>query len=190
MILYLHGRHGSPGDDRPPANLVAAQPWGRPLERPALTPEWLERPFSTQIDQIDGWLASADAAIGHSHGGWLLLWAALQRVERGAQTPPMLLLSCHLWRAGRGRTGALPPRGRRIERALLNPRPEQTGLGRSLRFVHGADDDQCPVELLEPLAERGIPVVVVPGGHRLDTSRATAAVRVALGTLVGTIPRR
>ena len=52
-------------------------------------------------------------------------------------------------------------------------RPAQLG------FIHGTDDQQCPVEPIQALAET-FPVQVVPGGHRLDHSMARTALRDTL----------
>lgn len=182
-VLYLHGRGDRPA--RPPGDLVVDLEWPVPLRTPIMDARWDARPFGVRVGQVTVWLEDSRLAIGHSFGGWLLLCACIGRLERGRETPPILLLSSVL---GSGRIAkssgaqafAQPPRMRAVQRALgLAPGGSALFPGGSLELIHALDDDHCPVAPVRTLSER-YRVTLVRGGHRLDSGPARTAVSEAL----------
>jgi hypothetical protein len=117
-VLCVHGRGGELTTCRD--ELVSAVEWDFPAV-PAVASFWKLRRFSEQVTQVDGWLDSTDLAAGKSYGAWLLLAAAVQRVERGRGFPPLALWNAPLGEA-RHLNGALvgyrAPRAARVRRAL------------------------------------------------------------------------
>ncbi len=179
-ILYLHGRHATP--TQPPGDLVATMDWPCLFVSPAIDGAFLRRPFAEQMRDVDDWLQPARLAIGHSYGAWLLLCAALQRLERAAAVPPLLLLATVLGNSGNQRAarGSIPPRARRVRQALglehgIGPRFPHG----AIEFLHGENDDQCPVEALRGLSGR-FGVRIIPGGHCLTEPEARTVLREML----------
>ena len=174
-VLYCHGRGGRPADA--PGDRVQAVAWPLPLHAPLMDPSWYRRSLSHRVDEVAGWLASARLGIGHSFGGWLLLCATAELLERGHDPPPLLLLSSVLGPGSLGKgTGvfSLPPRQAAVNRILDPPPGSDTAFPPDgLELVHAVDDDQCPVGLARRLADRH-EVTVVPGGHHLDDEQAIA----------------
>ncbi len=161
-----------------------------PLFAPSLTDDWLGKPFSHQIDQVEKWLDSSAVAVGHSFGAWLLLCAAVQQLDKGVRHPRLLLLSTLL---GRGfnpkmRMGYFAPRAQRVHAALGLEGSEPELPVDELFFVHGEDDEQCPVEPIRELGELGFSVRIVPGGHRLHHPVARRMLSAALTQLSPSLP--
>jgi hypothetical protein len=179
-VLYLHGRHALP--DEPPGDLVGAVPWPIPLVCPAVDGAFLRRRFEVQMREVDAWLDRARLAIGHSYGAWLLLCAALGRIESGRGVPPLFLMSAVLGASSNrgGEGGSIPPRARRVRRALgLEPGDSAMFPRGAMELVHGDSDDQCPVDTVRALGATQI-VSIVPGGHRLMEPGARAGLHGAL----------
>ena len=180
-VLVLHGRGSAP--DRPPCSQVAAYPWPVPVHAPALAAEWFSWPVDHQLDAVDTWLDTAAVAIGHSWSAWLLLCAAVARSSLDEDFPPMLLLSSVL---GAGRIGQLggwrAPYSLAVRKALgLDASGRPTVNVGKFGFIHGAKDDQCPVDDVETLEKKGFSVTIVPDArHRLESELARAAVDARL----------
>jgi hypothetical protein len=143
---------------------------------------FLRRRFDVQMREVDAWLECAELAIGHSYGAWLLLCAALGRIESGRAVPPLFLMSAVLGASSNrgGEGGSIPPRARRVRRALgLEPGDSAMFPRGAIELVHGDNDDQCPVDTVRALGATQI-VSIVPGGHRLTEPGARAGLHDAL----------
>lgn len=184
FVLYLHGRGSEP--ETPPGDLVAASSWGVPLVAPHLTDDWLSQPFSRLVSEVDGWLDSAELGVGHSFGAWLLLCAAVERVERGPAIPRLCLLAPILGKGFSEKSGIgfFAPRANRVRAALgfetgsfLEPLRER------VQIVHAERDGQSRVRDAVELRALGYTVTIVPGGHRLDHPGARTDVARILRSL-------
>jgi len=179
-LLYLHGRGDTP--ESHPGSLVLQEMAQLTTLAPTLDDAWLGQPFGAQVETVERWLGDVSAAAGHSWGAWLLLNAAHGRHRRGETFPPLLLLSALLGAGTLGGAGYLAPGARAVGEALglTASDPGRAALPSDrITFVHGENDEQCPVELVRRLSGR-YRVTIVPGGHRLDDPLAIEGVREAL----------
>ncbi len=183
MVLYLHGRGVDPR--LPPGDAVLAHDWPVGLRAPPLTEEWLAQPFPGQVACVDEWLDDCKAAIGFSWGAWLLLCATLERLERGLEMTPLLLLSCLLgegnytgsqrWKAPRAKEilGAL---GVDATAATMFPLDQ-------VRFIQGTEDTTGDPDAAQRLCTAGHVAHGVHGGHGLRGKQATQVIAKELNRL-------
>ncbi len=165
-VLYLHGRGEDPRD--PPGDIVLSFPWKSGLSCPPLTAEWIAQPFPQQISCVDEWLEEAPAAIGYSWGAWLLLCAAHERLQRGLDPPPLLLVSCVLGEGNYTGSGLWKaPRCEEILSALgVGEKSCKTPFDPTdIRFVQGRQDQIVPGDGTQRLLKAGHCVVEVESGH-------------------------
>lgn len=177
-LLALHGRGSGP------KSVLEYLPDTVTADAPHMDAAWLARPFAEQVGDVGGWLDRADVAVGHSWGAWLLLAAAVERVERGLDLPNVVLLAPLL---GTGRhpggapLGFIPPRSRRLAAALSPPDAKMSTLpAESVTIIHGEDDEQVPIENVRDAVGDRYRLLTVPGGHRLDHPEARQTVRAEL----------
>jgi len=183
-VLYLHGRGEDPR--AVPGDRVISYPWPMVLRAPPLTADWLAQPFPQQVSIVDEWLSECSGAVGFSWGAWLLLCAALERMDRGVEPPPLLLLSCVL---GEGNyTGSerwKAPRAKEVLDALgLGSRPSPREFSRDrVRFIQGDQDNTGSPETAEQLQAAGFVVQAVHGGHGLRGRQAAQVIERELAQL-------
>jgi len=141
-------------------------------------------------------LTGGVAAVGHSAGGQLALWAAsraepavrVTRVVAQAAVCNLTLAGEPAWELLGGRPCDVPDRYDAADPMRLIP------LGVPTLLVHGADDETVPVarsrEYAAAAREAGDPLELVkpvPGGHRLHPDPRTAAWRVAADWIAGPV---
>ena len=183
MILYLHGRGVDPR--LPPGDAVLAHDWPLGMRAPPLTEAWLALPFPEQVACVDEWLDGCEAAIGFSWGAWLLLCATLERLERGLEMTPLLLLSCVLgegnytgsqrWKAPRAKEilGALGVEGTAATMFPLD----------RIRFIQGLHDTVGDPDAAQRFCDAGHVAHGVHGGHGLRGKQATQVIARELNRL-------
>jgi hypothetical protein len=185
VILYLHGRGDEPTD--PPGDLVLKTEWPTELKVPILDELWQGQRFYRRIAEVDAWMDHAELAIGHSFGGWLLLYASSVRLETGRHIPRLLLLGSVVG-TGAATTGekiktySAPPGMPKVHAALglHGGKARSTFPPNRLEFIHGVGDRQSPVGLVKTLANSFL-VQIVPGGHRLEHPKARKVLISSLG---------
>lgn len=174
-IVFLHGRGESP--DLHVGSIIARHCPPKKLFAPRLTDSLLLRPFAEQVADARRCLQTAQLAIGHHWGAWLLLAAALEAEEAGETVPPLFLLASPLGVGvlpGNPPMGYIPPRSAKIMRAITgNGRPP---LAARMVFVHGEQDPQVYLASAQNVAASGRTVFIVPAGFRLEGTEAEALV--------------
>lgn len=170
-----------------PDEMVSAVEWQFPAS-PAVAPYWKQRYFAEQVDEVDSWLDASDLSVGKSYGAWLLLGAAVQRVERGCTFPPLALWNAPLGEA-RHLNGALvgyrAPRAARI-RAALGIDAEHRGAilpTARLSFVFDADSRQATDADAARLQRVGFDVHFVPRGRGEPAADGDRRVRAVVDGL-------